>query len=147
MQSIRIERTNGNIPRSLAGEDHISGLLFYGGKLPSGFAETKRIQAVSSIETAEKLGITSDAEDWTIRVLHYQLREIFNLNPAVSLYVGIFKASSGTPTIYNSRNYMAFIASKYGTNIMIYLYITNLCGQIILQFVLPITDNLYILTV
>ena len=49
--------------------------------------------------------------------------------------------------IYNSRNYMAFIASKYGTNIMIYLYITNLCGQIILQFVLPITDNLYILTV
>ncbi len=47
--------------------------------------------------------------------------------------------------IYNSRNYMAFIASKYGTNIMIYLYITNLCGQIILQFVLPITDNLYIL--
>ena len=57
-----------------------------------------------------------------------------------------------TPTtmrneIYNSRNYMAFIASKYGTNIMIYLYITNLCGQIILQFVLPITDNLYILTV
>ena len=49
--------------------------------------------------------------------------------------------------IYNSRNYMAFIASKYGPNIMIYLYITNLCGQIILQFVLPITDNLYILTV
>ena len=86
MQSVKIERTNGNIPRSLAGEDHISGLLFYSSKLPSGFSETNRIQAVSSIETAEKLGITSDAETpWDIRVLHYQLREIFNLNPAISL--------------------------------------------------------------
>ena len=112
MQSIRIERTNGNIPRSLAGEDHISGLLFYGGKLPSGFAETKRIQAVSSIETAEKLGITSDAEDWTIRVLHYQLREIFNLNPAVSLYVGIFKASSGTPTFSEIKTMQNFVGGK-----------------------------------
>lgn len=112
MQSIRIERTNGNIPRSLAGEDHISGLLFYGGKLPDGFAETKRIQAVSSIETAEKLGITSDAEDWTIRVLHYQLREIFNLNPAVSLYVGIFKASSGTPTFSEIKTMQNFAGGK-----------------------------------
>ena len=54
MQSVKIERTNGNIPRSLAGEDHISGLLFYSSKLPSGFAETDRIKAISSIEMAEK---------------------------------------------------------------------------------------------
>lgn len=98
MQSVKIERTNGNIPRSLAGEDHISGLLFYSSKLPSGFAETDRIKAISSIETAEKLGITSDADaDWDIRVLYYQLRSIFNRNPAISLYVGIYKPN-GTPT-------------------------------------------------
>ncbi len=62
-------------------------------------------------------------------------------------FIAATKLAKRVYLIYNSRNYMAFIASKYGTNIMIYLYITNLCGQIILQFVLPITDNLYILTV
>ena len=113
MQSVKIERTNGNIPRSLAGEDHISGLLFYSSKLPSGFSETNRIQAVSSIETAEKLGITSDAETpWDIRVLHYQLREIFNLNPAISLYVGIYKPTSGTPTFSEIKTMQNYTGGK-----------------------------------
>ena len=61
MQQLKITRTNGNIPRSLPGEDHISGLLFYGSTLPTGFTDKTRIQAVSTIETAEKLGITADA--------------------------------------------------------------------------------------
>ena len=113
MQSVKIERTNGNIPRSIAGEDHISGLLFYSSKLPSGFSETNRIQAVSSIETAEKLGITSDAETpWDIRVLHYQLREIFNLNPAISLYVGIYKPTSGTPTFSEIKTMQNYTGGK-----------------------------------
>ena len=113
MQSVKIERTNGNIPRSLAGEDHISGLLFYSSKLPSGFAETDRIKAISSIETAEKLGITSDADaDWDIRVLHYQLRSIFNRNPAISLYVGIYKPTSGTPTFSEIKTMQNFTGGK-----------------------------------
>ena len=113
MQSVKIERTNGNIPRSLAGEDHISGLLFYSSKLPSGFGETDRIKAISSIETAEKLGITSDADaDWDIRVLHYQLRSIFNRNPAISLYVGIYKPTSGTPTFSEIKTMQNFTGGK-----------------------------------
>lgn len=113
MQSVKIERTNGNIPRSLAGEDHISGLLFYSSKLPSGFAETDRIKAISNIETAEKLGITSDADaDWDIRVLHYQLRSIFNRNPAISLYVGIYKPTSGTPTFSEIKTMQNFTGGK-----------------------------------
>lgn len=113
MQSVKIERTNGNIPRSLAGEDHISGLLFYSSKLPSGFAETDRIKAISSIETAEKLGITSDADaDWDIRVLYYQLRSIFNRNPAISLYVGIYKPTSGTPTFSEIKTMQNFTGGK-----------------------------------
>ena len=113
MQSVKIERTNGNIPRSLAGEDHISGLLFYSSKLPSGFAETDRIKAISSIEMAEKLGITSDADaDWDIRVLHYQLRSIFNRNPAISLYVGIYKPASGTPTFSEIKTMQNFTGGK-----------------------------------
>lgn len=112
MQSVKIERTNGNIPRSLAGEDHISGLLFYSSKLPSGFAETDRIKAISSIETAEKLGITSDADaDWDIRVLYYQLRSIFNRNPAISLYVGIYKPN-GTPTFSEIKQMQNYTGGK-----------------------------------
>ena len=101
MQKLTITRTNGNIVRSLAGEDHISRLVFYSATLPTategaeGFSATERIRAISTIETAEKLGITADATAWETKVLHYTLSSIFNMNPGVSLYVGIFKPASG----------------------------------------------------
>ena len=60
-----------------------------------GFTATERIHAISSPETAEKYGITADAEAWETRVLHYTLASIFNMNPGVSLYVGIFKPAAG----------------------------------------------------
>lgn len=100
MQNLTITRTNGNLVRSLAGEDHISGLVFYSATLPvaaegvAGFTTTERIHAISSIETAEKLGITADAAAWETKVLHYTLESIFNMNPGVSLYVGIFKPAT-----------------------------------------------------
>lgn len=101
MQNLNITRTNGNIVRPLAGEDHISGLVFYSATLPeadegmAGFSATERIRPVSSIETAEKYGITADAAAWETRALHYTLASIFNMNPGVSLYVGIFQPSAG----------------------------------------------------
>lgn len=101
MQNLTITRTNGNIVRSLPGEDHISGLVFYSATLPAaddgvdGFTATERIHAISSIETAEKYGITADAAAWETRVLHHTLASIFNMNPGVSLYVGIFKPAAG----------------------------------------------------
>lgn len=102
MQDLTITRTNGNIVRSLAGEDHISGLVFYSATLPTadegvaGFTTTERIHAISTIETAEKLGITDDAEAWETKVLHYTLASIFAMNSGVSLYVGIFKPATGS---------------------------------------------------
>lgn len=101
MQNLTINRTNGNIVRSLSGEDHISGLVFYSATLPTadegekGFSTTERIQAISSIERAEKLGITAKAVSWEMRVLHYLLESTYNMNPGISLYVGIFKPASG----------------------------------------------------
>lgn len=101
MQNLNITRTNGNIVRSLAGEDHISGLVFYSTTLPQaaegvdGFSTTERIHAISSPESAEKYGITADAESWEMKVLHYTLTSIFNMNPGVTLYVGIFTPASG----------------------------------------------------
>lgn len=102
MQSLNITRSNGNLTRSLPGKDHISGLVFYSATLPAaeegtaGFTATERIHAISSIETAEKYGITADAAAWETKVLHYILESIFNMNPGVNLYVGVFKPASGT---------------------------------------------------
>lgn len=101
MQNITITRTNGNIVRSLPGEDHISGLVFYSKDLPAaaegvdGFTAEERIHTVSSIDTAEKYGITADAGAWEMRVLHYILNSIFNMNPGISPYVGIFTPAEG----------------------------------------------------
>ena len=98
MQNLTFLRENGNVPKTLSGEDHISGLLFYMATLPSGFSASERIKAISTIDTAEALGITSDAEDWNIRMLHYQLSEVFRVNPGISLYVGIYAKPTGANT-------------------------------------------------
>ncbi len=115
MQKLTIERTNGNIPGSLPGEDHISGLVFYGSltdaELPSGFSTGERIQAVSSIETAEKLGITADSAKWDIRVLHHTLGQIFAMNPGISLYVGIFKVT-GVKTFAEIRQMQNYAGGR-----------------------------------
>lgn len=95
--SLKIERQNGNVPKTLPGEDHISGFMAYiaADEVPESF-KTERVQPLSTIEAAESAGITADAESWGLRVLHYHLSEIYRLNPAVILYVGIFdKRESG----------------------------------------------------
>lgn len=97
MQSIKFQRTNGNIPKTLAGQDHISGFVAYVTTLPTGFSESARIQPCSSIEAAEKLGITNDeGAAWEIRLLHYHLSEVYRLNPGISLYVGLFAKPTGS---------------------------------------------------
>ncbi|MCH5214988.1 MAG: DUF2586 family protein [Muribaculaceae bacterium] len=95
--SLTIERQNGNVPKTLAGEDHITGLVMYlaASEIPESF-KTDHVQPVSTITTAENLGITAEAESWGVRVLHYQLSELFRINPAVSLYLGIFEKPSGS---------------------------------------------------
>lgn len=118
MQNLTITRTNGNLVRSLAGEDHISGLVFYSATLPvadegvKGFTDTERIHAISTIETAEKLGITADAEAWETKVLHYTLASIFNMNPGVSLYVGIFKPEAGANAFSEIKQLQSFVGGR-----------------------------------
>ena len=94
--SLKILRENGNVPKSLPGEDHITGLVSYmaATDIPDTF-KTGRVQALSTIDAAEAAGITADAESWAVRVLHYHLSEIYRLNPAVSLYVAIFEKPQG----------------------------------------------------
>lgn len=97
---LTINRTNGNVPKTLPGEDHISGFVAYlpEAELPESF-KTEHVQALSTIDAAEAAGITADSTSWAVKVLHYHLSEIYRVNPAVSLYVGLF----AKPTI--SDNY------------------------------------------
>lgn len=91
MHKLEIIRENGNVPKSLAGEDHVTGLVFYmaEAEIPTEF-KTNRVQAISTLDKAEILGITAESTSWVVRVLHYQLTELFRVNPGVSLYVGLF---------------------------------------------------------
>lgn len=102
MQDIKFTRANGNIPAIAVGSDHVSGFLMYCPDYPvadstvQGFSDTNNIMAVSSIELAEKLGITADAPQWTTRALYYHLSEIYRLNPSISLYVGVYKLAENS---------------------------------------------------
>lgn len=94
--SLTIQRQNGNVPKSLPGEDHITGFVAYlpANEIPGSF-QSEHIQPLSTIDAAEAAGITDDATSWGVRVLHYHLSEIYRLNPAVSLYVAIFAKPAG----------------------------------------------------
>lgn len=47
------------------GNDHLSGIIFYGSTLPSGFSSSDRIKKVFSLSEAEALGIDGDYSDGT----------------------------------------------------------------------------------
>ena len=89
--SLTIVRQNGNVPKSQDGQDHVSGFVAYllEADIPAAF-KTEPVQAVSTIDKAEELGITADATAWSVKMLHYQLEEVFRINPSITLYVGLF---------------------------------------------------------
>lgn len=89
--SLTIVRQNGNVPKSQNGQDHVSGFVAYllEADIPAAF-KAEPVQAVSTIDKAEELGITADATAWSLKMLHYQLEEVFRINPSITLYVGLF---------------------------------------------------------
>ena len=111
MNKLTINRENGNVPKALEGEDHVSGLIFYVSSLPTakagvdGFSVANRIKAISTIDKAEAMGITADAEAWEVKMMHYHLSEAFRLNPGISLYVGIFEPTDKFAEIKTLQNY------------------------------------------
>ena len=112
--SLTIQRQNGNVPKSLPGEDHVTGFVAYlaAADIPASF-KTERVQALSTIDAAEAAGITEDAASWGVRVLHYHLSEIYRLNPAVSLYVAIFEKPQGaTQTFAEIKTVQNFAAGR-----------------------------------
>lgn len=111
--SLDILRQNGNVPKTLPGEDHISGYMAYlpATEVPESF-KTERVQPLSTIEAAEAAGITADAASWGVRVLHYQLSEVYRLNPAVILYVGIFDKPAAAYTFAEVKTMQSYASGK-----------------------------------
>lgn len=89
--SLTIVRQNGNVPKLQDGQDHVSGFVAYllEADIPAAF-KAEPVQAVSTIDKAEELGITADATAWSVKMLHYQLEEVFRINPSITLYMGLF---------------------------------------------------------
>lgn len=111
--SLNILRQNGNVPKTLQGEDHISGIMAYlpSTAVPDSF-KTERVQPLSTIEAAEAVGITAEAASWGVRVLHYHLSEIYRLNPAVILYVGIFDKPAAGYTFAEVKTMQNYAGGK-----------------------------------
>jgi hypothetical protein len=65
LPNITFIKGQGGLGRALPGADHISGMLFYTGNLPSGFTSSARVKALYSVADAESAGILADYNDAT----------------------------------------------------------------------------------
>ena len=84
MQTLLIKRENGNIAKSLPGQDHISGLLFLvadAESIPAEF-ETTRFRPCSSEKSMDDLGLTTTDQ------FGYHVYEALRTCPGITLWVG-----------------------------------------------------------
>lgn len=84
MNGVKFIRENGGLGRTLAGSDHISGLLVYGET-----AVDKSL--VLSVEDLEGLGVTPTSNP----VMHYHVSEFFRINEGANLYIQAVATSDG----------------------------------------------------
>lgn len=98
MGSIQFNKQNGRLKRSLPGQDHYTGLVFYTDVLPAGFASNDRIKVVNDVDHAVDLGITDDDASLEIQTIHYHISELFRINPDCILWVAIFAKPVGAHT-------------------------------------------------
>lgn len=113
MNDITFTKSNGNLLRTLTGEDHISGFMYLtpnGTALPAGFG-TSEIKQITDIFDAEDQGITSSAAAY--KVLHYHLEEVFKQNPGITLYVQIIaEPLVGAPDFEELKELQAYANGK-----------------------------------
>jgi hypothetical protein len=76
LNDISFVKGQGGLGRPLPGEDHISGLLFYGSAIPSGFSSSARVKKVLAPSDAVALGIVSDYSDETKATATYTVTAI-----------------------------------------------------------------------
>ena len=98
LNGVTFIKGRGGVPKALAGEDHISGMMMYmaDADLPAGFTTTARIVSFSTIAAVEAAGIVSTSAVWKVKAMHYHCSEFFRGNPSGILYVGLFKTPTAT---------------------------------------------------
>lgn len=94
LNDVTFIKGQGGLGRPLASKDHVSGLVAYltNANLPSGFLTTDRIKTVYSLADAEALGFVAGSA--TNGVIHYHIKEYFNMQPKGELHVGLFDSTS-----------------------------------------------------
>lgn len=86
---IRFIKQQGQLNRTLPGQDYISGLIFYvdNGNLPSGYTPTRNILSFLGISDAEASGILSDYSDATASTASYLVTGVGSNGNTVSFEV------------------------------------------------------------
>lgn len=109
MNDVVFIKGQGGLGRPLAGEDHISGLLFYtSATLPTGFSSNDRIKQVFSLAEAEALGITNVGTGGTAATATFEVTNKGAVADTVKLVVtGI----EGAVTIANYAQVTADVVS------------------------------------
>jgi len=100
MNDVIFTRGNGALGRPLASRDHVSAICMPvpDANLPSGFSTTDRIKLIYSLADAEALGIRPLATN--LAHSHYQISEVFRLNPKAELYVYLYDSAATTAAVY-----------------------------------------------
>lgn len=89
LSKVTFTRTDGNLGTALAGQDHISGLLFDTTSAP-GTTSLGDVYQIFSVKDAEGLGILPYKTGETVYMdglPHLHISEYFRLNPNGTLYV------------------------------------------------------------
>jgi len=98
LSNISFERAQGNLSTPLAGEDHISALIFDVTAFPGSSADGD-IFEVFSVEDAESIGVTEfdgsvGATNYQSGIPHLHISEFFRVNPGSSLFISFADCSS-----------------------------------------------------
>lgn len=100
---------SAGLGRPLAGEDHISAMLFFtNATLPSGFSSNDRIKQVFSLSEAEALGITDTQLGATASTATYKVTNKGAVSDTIKLTVS---AIEGTVTLANYAQVTADVVS------------------------------------
>lgn len=90
MGKITFNKGQGGLSRVLPGEDHYTGLQFYGTAPGAWAADGNTYKAIASLKAAEDLGVTKLGT--TTKVLWYHISEFFRVQPNSILWVNITAA-------------------------------------------------------
>lgn len=76
MNTVSFKRQGGGLGRRLPGEDHVSGIVFYG------LADVNKVEIVE-VDQLDTLGLTVALQP----VIHYHVSEYFRINPGSKIYI------------------------------------------------------------